>query len=108
MPTISDVPTPAGAVHFPRVEPPNLASDGSRQGGCSRNWDRLAGWQSSVVSLQVVDHPPHDGRDRTPRHREVHVSDSPLDNLPENWESLQPTVPSGTASSAALVGSSQK
>lgn len=108
MASIGDVSAPASTINFPRIESTYLPSDGSRQSSRSRNRDRLAGRQSSIVSLQVVDHSPHDGRDRPSCHREIHVGDGAIDDLPHHREALQPTVSSGTSTSAALVGSSQK
>ncbi len=103
MATIGDVPAPASAINFPRIESTDPSRDGSRQCELSRYRNRLSRRQSRVVPLKVFDHSPHDGRDRPPCHREIYVVDREIDKLSDDRKALEQTMRPRMTAPASFV-----
>ena len=103
MASIGDVPAPASTINFPRIEPTDTSRDGSRQCELSRYRNRMSCWHTCVVPLKVFDHSPHDGRDRPPRHCEIHVVDGEIDELSDDRKALEKPVRSRMTAPASFV-----
>ena len=103
MASIGDVPAPSSTINFPRIESTDPSRDGSRQCELSRYRNRMSCRQSCVVPLKIFDHSPHDGRDRPPCHRKIHVVDCLIDELSDDRKAFQETMRSRMTSPASFV-----
>ena len=103
MASIGDVPAPASTIDFPRIESTDPSRDGSRQCELSRYRNCMCCRQTCIVPLKVFNHSPHDGRDRPPCHREIHVVDREIDKLSDDRKALQKTMRPRMTSSTSFV-----